>query len=482
MKQCPTCQNKYADKLSYCPLDGERLTFEVARDRLVGHIIDHRYRIDAPVGEGGIGVVYLAHHEKMPRKVALKILRSEFTTHEELVARFQREVQTIVRIDHPNIVEVYDCGHDPVAGYYVAMRFLEGQALADRIDNGPGMTILQSLGCFDAVLDACGAAHRAGVVHRDIKPDNIFLETDSREPLGFRTILLDFGLAKLMHRWWDVDSSASQRITRAALAMGTPGTMSPEQIRGEDADERSDIYSLGCVLYELLTGQQVFEVDSRAEMFRLHATHAPDPPSSRPGGQWIGPKTDELVLQMLAKSKLTRPADVGEVHSRFRRLRHQLETDWTSAHVRYELAGVSLRPNERLRSHLRATAPGVGTVLVVDDQPQIRRLVSLLLARNGYTVNECSSGEEALVWLGANPRPAGVVLDVMMPGMDGATCLAGMRSLGFAGPVVLCTSIESSQLPDNVRTAEGVAVVDKVGGLHELPGVLARLGGANADF
>ncbi len=286
MKRCPNCSNLYADQLRFCPLDGHRLDHEVSADPLIGRLIDGRYRVDSVIGEGGIGVVYRAHHDRMPRQVALKVLRSELTAHGDLVARMQREVETIVRIDHPSIVEVYDCGRDEMAGYYVAMRYLEGATLAERIDRGPKLTILQSLACFDAVLDAVCAAHSAGVVHRDIKPDNIFLVKDARAPLGFQPRLLDFGLAKLPEPWQTFDGSVSQRITTAALALGTPGTMAPEQIRGLEADQRADVYSLGCVLYELLTDQQVFAGQTRAEMFRLHATKAPPPPppSAAAGG------------------------------------------------------------------------------------------------------------------------------------------------------------------------------------------------------
>ncbi len=468
MKICPNCQRKYAAKLMYCPRDGARLDELVAGDPLVGHIVDGRYRIDDRIDEGGIGIVYRAHHEQMPRVAALKILRREYTTNAELVARFQREVHTIVRIDHPNIVEVYDCGHDERAGYYVAMRFLEGQSLADRIDNGPQLTMLQALSVWDAVTDAVIAAHDEGVIHRDIKPDNIFLENDVRSPTGFVTRLLDFGLAKLTEGWTETHGQSSPRLTAASLAIGTPGTMAPEQIRGKEADERSDVYSLACVLHELLTGRQVFAANTRPEMYRLHVFEAAKPPSSQPGCSWITPATDELMLKMLAKERDERPRTVREVVRLLEKERHALEAGWTAAHIESELDFMRFEDIPARRTHLRQTAIGTDTVLVVDDETSIRKLIGLLLTRNGYEVAEATGGQEALMWLGRNTKPAAIVLDMMMPGMDGATCLRGIRSLGFTGPVVLCTSMDDNAIPQPLRDAPNVGIVDKVGALHEV--------------
>ncbi len=186
-------------------------------------------------------------------------------------------------------------------------------------------------------------------------------------------------------------------------------------------------------------------------------------------------ETDALLVAMLAKRREDRPQSVREVRERVAELRHHLETGWSAARMERELDGVDLNAKAGFRTHLRESSPGTNTVLVVDDEPQIRRLVALLLERSGHGTAEVGSGEDALMWLGSNARPSAVVLDLMMPGMDGASCLRGMRSLGYRGPVVICTSIERGRIPAQLREAENVAIIDKLAGIGDIPSAIGAL-------
>jgi serine/threonine protein kinase len=225
---------------------------------LIGTTLGH-YRIVEKIGEGGMGEVYRAPAERLDRDVAVKVLPSSVAQDPERIARFEREAKAVAKLEHPNILAIYDFGtHEEVT--YSVTELLEGETLRERLEGG-GFGWRKAAEIGASIADGLAAAHGAGIIHRDLKPDNVFLTSDGRVKI------LDFGLAR------DVAAAAPDethsptvsRYTDPGAVMGTAGYMSPEQVRGEPADARSDIFALGSVLYEMASGRRAFARDTAAE-------------------------------------------------------------------------------------------------------------------------------------------------------------------------------------------------------------------------
>jgi serine/threonine-protein kinase len=216
---------------------------------LDGHVLGGRYRLGEKLGQGGMGAVYAAMQTSLGRRVAIKVLLPLLSKDASLVARFRGEAERAARLNHPNIVNVYDFGQESDGSVWIAMELLEGEALADRMERGP-MSEAEVVSMAKSTLAGLEAAHAVPLVHRDLKPDNIFIAKAAG--VGEVVKILDFGIAKLL------DGNAAAKLTATGLIIGTPLYMSPEQARGDDLDHRSDLYSLGAVLYEALTGQPPF--------------------------------------------------------------------------------------------------------------------------------------------------------------------------------------------------------------------------------
>src|SRR5271155_1202353 len=244
---------------------------EIASDSVVSH-----YRVLSPLGEGGMGVVYLAEDVTLSRRAALKFLPEKTHTDSSMLERFLREARAASALNHPNICTIYEFGeHNGRA--FLAMELREGGSLDRRLTNQPiPLDRLLDLGI--QVADALDAAHRKGIVHRDIKPANLFLTNSGQVKV------LDFGLAKLtepdasgatIDALGGSDATAANSLTHAGSAVGTVAYMSPEQARGEKLDARSDLFSLGVVLYQLATGQHPFQGTTTAVIFDKILNHAP---------------------------------------------------------------------------------------------------------------------------------------------------------------------------------------------------------------
>jgi serine/threonine protein kinase len=265
-------------------------------DLLIGQTIGN-YLVTQKLGEGGMGSVYLAEHPSIGKKVALKVLHSEFSTNQEVTARFFHEAKAVNDIGHPNIVDIVDFGILQAGGgreqlVYFIMEYLAGLTLSQLIRAEAPLPPERALGIALQVADALSASHKCGIVHRDLKPDNVILSQRGRERDFVK--LLDFGIAKLTG-----GSAAGSHRTRTGIVMGTPAYMSPEQCEGRDTvDRRTDIYALGIVLYEMLTGRVPFQGDGYGEILVQHLTQRPVPPSQF---RMLPAHVEVVVLKALEK-------------------------------------------------------------------------------------------------------------------------------------------------------------------------------------
>jgi eukaryotic-like serine/threonine-protein kinase len=252
------------------------------------------YRIIDTVSVGGMGTVYRAEHTLIGRLAAVKILHPELCANRDIVNRFFNEARATSSIKHPGIVEVFDFGYMASGHAYLVMEFLEGMPLSHRVKRRGSLLEAEAALLLRSVCIALSAAHDKGVVHRDLKPDNIFVMPDPDSVFGERTKILDFGIAKLM----DIGPAGS--ATKTGAVMGTPTYMSPEQCSGRgEVDARADLYSIGCMLYELVTGRPPFVRSGAGELIGSHLFLDPEPPSTHVAG--LSAETEALIMMLLAK-------------------------------------------------------------------------------------------------------------------------------------------------------------------------------------
>jgi serine/threonine protein kinase len=280
-------------------------------DPVLGETIGS-YAIEAELGRGGMGTVYLGVHALLGRKAAVKILLPELSQKQDIVQRFFNEARAATAIRHSGIVEVYDFGFSDDGCAYIVMEYLDGESLQARLHGLGRLTQLRTLGIARQMVSALAAAHKAGIVHRDLKPDNVFLVPDDDSPIGERVKLLDFGIAKLAADSGIAPGIGEMARTSTGAIMGTPYYMSPEQCRGAGrVDARSDLYAFGCVLYEMLCGEMPFTGDGAGEVLAAHI-HLP-PPALRARVPDLSPGIEALVTQLLAKDPDRRPQSADEV-------------------------------------------------------------------------------------------------------------------------------------------------------------------------
>jgi eukaryotic-like serine/threonine-protein kinase len=274
---------------------------------MIGQTISH-YRIIEKLGQGGMGEVYLAEDNQLGRKVAIKFLPSGIATDERARQRLLREAKTAATLDHPNICAIYDVGQEGDCGFIV-LQHIEGETLASRLRHHlPDV--------HEAVANALNQAHARGIVHRDIKPENIMLTT------GSQVKVLDFGLAKVVHDPNILDADTATMLSIPGMLVGTLPYMSPEQVRGEELDCRSDIFSFGIVLYELLSGRRPFEARSKAEL--ISAILTTEPPSLRGSGLAPQDSSEErLVRKCLEKKAILRYQTMGELIPHLQQVRKE---------------------------------------------------------------------------------------------------------------------------------------------------------------
>lgn len=282
-------------------------------DPFLGKTLAGKFRIIDFIGQGGMGTVYLAEHETLPRRFAIKILKNDYLTNELFVERFRREAIAASRVVHPNVVYITDFGRLPEGNFYIVMEFLEGTGLDKLLDSQGRIPLSRALPILIQVADALDHMHKMGVIHRDLKAENVLL-VEERNRIDVVKIL-DFGIARLM-----VPDCTNSRITAHGQVFGTPEYMSPEQASDKPLDGRSDIYALGILAFELVTGQPPFVSEKSSDVLHAHIAQMPPAPSSLVPDQLIPRLFDGVVLRCLAKKPTERYATAGEVRAELMRV------------------------------------------------------------------------------------------------------------------------------------------------------------------
>ena len=298
---CPQCGAEYETGDRFCPRDGSPLRPKAGGDPLIGRVVADRYLVLARLGEGGMGRVYLAEHVKMTRQCAIKVMNPSLMHDAESLARFAREASSAARILHPNVAAVFDYGEaDKIV--YLVMEFVDGESLSTILAQHGALDARRAIDIARQIADGLSAAHELGIVHRDLKPDNVIVSVNRA---GKETPkVVDFGIAKAL------SDAPQDALTRSGLVIGTPEYMSPEQLLGDPVDARADIYSLGCILYQMLTGVQPFAAESREQMIRRRLHEAP--PHVRDILPDLPHRLDTLIVHMLARSSNDRLASAAE--------------------------------------------------------------------------------------------------------------------------------------------------------------------------
>jgi len=288
-----------SDHSGAAALAKHRLHLDETDPDLIGAEIDGRYRVIELIGEGGMGKVYLAEHVEIGKRVALKVLHPSYSRMPDLVERFRREARAASKIGHPNIVDVTDSGTTADGSVYFVMEYLEGVELGSVIEREGALDVARALKITGQISRALSAAHREGIIHRDLKPENIFLI--ARDGTADVVKVLDFGIAKTT----EAEAARERRLTSPGMAMGTPEYMSPEQAAGRPADARCDVYALGAILYEMVTGVPPYSGDNFMEILTKKATQDPPPPSHVRGD--LPAQVSELVMAAMARDPDVRP-------------------------------------------------------------------------------------------------------------------------------------------------------------------------------
>ncbi len=335
MHPCPKCHHEIQGRPNFCPACGASLTYDSGSgvaDPLVGRTVGGDYLVEKLVGEGAMGRVYQAQQVTLKKNVALKILRSNLVSDTTVVERFKREALAASRLNHPNCISIFGFGSEDDGDLlWMAMEFISGRDLGEIIADESPLPTQRVVHIIGQVCEALDEAHSANIIHRDLKPANIVC-FDHRRTKDFVKVL-DFGIAKITDPGEDY-----QPLTRDGIVCGTPAYMSPEQVQGFELDNRSDLFSLGIILYQTLTGQLPFFAESAVEVATKIVIEEPVPPSKARSDWSYPPELEAVVLKLLSKKKESRYKNAVEV-------KEALETAMSALRARRD-ASLDLNPEE----------------------------------------------------------------------------------------------------------------------------------------
>jgi len=342
-------------------------------DPLVGRTLDDKYHIEERLGSGGMGKVYRARHLSMDRPVAIKFLHTRFSEDEAARLRLLQEARTAVTLHHANAVSVTDCGQTVEGWIYIVMELLEGRTLREIVSREAPLETARATSIMLQASDAVAAAHHAGIIHRDLKPSNILITQSADQPAVVK--VLDFGIAKFFAG--DGDDDDANALAQSNTVIGTPRYMSPEQHSGAELTPATDVYSLGVILYEMLTGMVPFSGSTPAEIAEKHINNPPHSPREVVAA--IPEEVERIVLHALEKEPSDRPPDAAELR------RELLETA--------ERLG--------LEHHAIKSAPDIETLRDSGvESPSGRLVVDIARLREKRAL---SSGSNEIKVLGADP-------------------------------------------------------------------------------
>jgi serine/threonine protein kinase len=315
----------------------------------IGQIIGEKYRVLGRLGEGGMGVVYRVEHVLMQKQLALKLLRAEISMIPQIARRFEREARAACQLDHPNIVRVTDFGREPNGTLFLVMELLHGESLLDRLATGAHLTVEEGLEIVEQVLSALDHAHRNEIIHRDLKPDNVMLV-----PKEGKTVvkILDFGVAKMAATPIEKDRPP---LTQTGMIFGTPQYMSPEQASGEVVDGRADLYTVGVMLYQILTKRLPFDGDTTAAVLARQITQPPPPLDLHLQDRELEAALEEVLVRALAKERKDRYSSPNVFKEALQNLRGR-----TAASTAWTIPVRRTPPEPVLASDLVLSAPAAG--------------------------------------------------------------------------------------------------------------------------
>lgn len=406
--KCISCKKEYDAKLTECPHCGysydEPRTLTVTsqgKDQPViprpGLNLLDRFVLIEEVAKGGMGIVYKARDIELDETVALKILKDEYVTDEEMLARFKREIKIARRIRHANACSIYDLWISESI-IFISMEFIEGKELTTYLEPKP-LAADWVLQIISQILPALQSAHEVNIIHRDLKPSNIMITPEEK------AVIMDFGIARYVGK---------SDLTSHDDILGTPNYMAPEQFKGQDIDQRCDIYSTGVILYEMITGSLPFFGESPLDVALKHIQEEPIPPRE------INPEMSEVLNNIIMKCMEKNPDN-----------RYQTIAELMIAID--ELQGVQTRKKEK-------------KILIVDDEPAIISLLERFMKLKGLRTVSASNGGDA-IQVATSELPDIILLDIMMPSMDGYHTIEIMRENKKLRdiPVIIMTSIHDKQ-------------------------------------
>ncbi|MEZ4379712.1 MAG: serine/threonine-protein kinase [Nannocystaceae bacterium] len=345
----------------------------------LGRVIDDRYRLDRVLGEGGMGAVFVAEHLRLRKEVAFKIIRPEIAGDAKIAARFAREAMATAQIESPHIASAIDYGPLPEGGTFLVTQLARGRSLAAILNDGP-LPWPRAVEIAAQIADALSTAHAIGIIHRDLKPDNVIVgERDDGAPLA---MVLDFGIASLSHDAAvpSAPSSSGEPLTGYGLVLGTPGYMAPEQAVGDKIDPRTDLYALGVILWESITGVVLWSGDTLTEMVSRQM-RAPAPSLREVSEADVPAELAEVVASLLARAPGDRPESAGVVRNELRGLITASPTDLAALSLNAATSG-GMPAAAMPAGAAQPTIPDRGRAapLTLRGEPRDRKVLGLLVA------------------------------------------------------------------------------------------------------
>ncbi len=325
-KYCPKCYGQFDGAAAVCPDDGTELRGP-QNDPLIGKVFAERYEIESILGLGGMSIVYKAKHRLMDRTVAIKMLHGNIKSDHLSLERFRLEAQAASSLNHQNIITVYDFGVTPQNEAFFVMDYLDGENLAECLERKGRLPWERAIGIFKQICDGLGAAHKKGIVHRDMKPANVVL---IKQDEGFELVkLVDFGIAKLLPS----SGKQQQSLTKTGEVFGSPIYMSPEQILGKEVDRHSDIYAMGCLMYETLTGVPPHMGPTFLDTLNKHVGEQAKPIHELVPDAKVPPELEKIIEKCLAKNPADRFDTAEEIRDNLSALSLRIKDLGTTRHA-----------------------------------------------------------------------------------------------------------------------------------------------------